>query len=336
MSCLYITEQGASLNFQSGKFIVHSKDDSVKMIPEETLESIMIFGNISVTVPAIRKCLEKGISVTFLSANGNYFGRLISTSFVNATRLKKQIYLSDADDKTLEFARKSLSAKVHNQCIIVNRYARYNQSKDELRQKSNEMGIYERKILNAKSKSEAMGYEGQAARIYFSALSDLVNDDFKFHGRSKRPPKDAFNSMLSLGYTILFYEIYAEAESHGLNPYIGFVHEIKEHHPALISDLLEEWRAPLVDSTVLKLIQGNEVSIKDFKTDEETGAVLMESNVIKLFVKTLEKKMMSNMNYLAYLTNPISFRRAIWWQAKGMASCVDQENFNEYQPLRLR
>ena len=88
-----------------------------------------------------------------------------------------------------------------------------------------------------------MGYEGSASRAYFSILSSLLPDEFQFKGRSKMPPLDAFNSLVSLGYTLLMYELYGELENKGLCPYVGFMHSDRERHPTLASDLMEEWRA---------------------------------------------------------------------------------------------
>lgn len=128
-----------------------------------------------------------------------------------------------------------------------------------------------------------MGYEVNAAREYFKALSSLIKKEFYFHGRSKRPPKDPFNSKISLEYTILMYEIVGELENKGISPYIGFMHSDIERHPTLASDLLEEWRSVIVDAIVMSLIQGNEIGIELFWRDEETGAVIISNLGINIF-----------------------------------------------------
>lgn len=334
MSCLYVTEQGSKINSSEGKIIVECKNGMNRIVPRETLESIMIFGNVLMSIAAQKACLEQGIKVTFLSTKGRYFGRLESTSHFNAERLKKQVYLSDDEGKCLEFARKIQKAKIHNQLVVLKRYER-NYYIDIMSEIDN-IAICETKVSKSQDINALMGYEGMAAREYFQAISKLIKKEFSFNGRSRRPPKDAFNSMISFGYTIVFYEIYAELENRNLSPYIGFIHKIKEKHPTLVSDMLEEWRAVLVDSTVLSLIQGNEISITEFTTDEETGGVQLSNNAIKLFVKKLENKMRMEMNYLEYLNSPVSFRRGLWHQVKTLSSCVDSGDFGEYSPLRIR
>ncbi len=198
------------------------------------------------------------------------------------------------------------------------------------------MSIYEAKLDTASTINEIIGYEGMAAREYFTALSKLIRTDFKFNGRTRRPPKDAFNSMISLGYTIIFYEIYAEIASKSLSPYIGYIHRLKERYPALVSDLLEEWRAVIIDSTVMSIIQGNEISIDEFYRDEESGGVVLSDNAVKILVKKLEQKMRKDIKYLTYLDHAVSFRRAIWWQTRTLATCIDNGSFDGYSPIRIR
>lgn len=334
MSCLYITEQGAKVSTENGKIIVDCKDGSKRSFPKETLESIMIFGNISMTLPVQKFCLEKGIKVIYLSTRGKYFGRLHSTAHFNAERLKKQVYLSDCDSSCLEFAKKIQSAKIHNQRIILKRYEKH--SDKDIKEELYRISIYENEISKCNTVDEVLGYEGMAAREYFKALSKLIKEEFSFNGRSRQPPLDPFNSMISFCYTIVFYEIYAELESRDLSPYIGFIHKIKRNHPALASDMLEEWRALLVDSTILSLVQGNEIGADEFKYDEESGAVYLSDNAMKVCVKKLEDKMRKEINYLEYLDAPVSFRHAIWWQIKSLANCIDSGSFESYQPLKIK
>lgn len=131
------------------------------------------------------------------------------------------------------------------------------------------MKILKDKISENLTLKEIMGYEGNAAREYFCGLSKIIKPEFSFKGRNRMPPKDPFNSLISLGYTLLLHEAYGEIENKGLSPYCGYLHSDHERHPTLASDLMEEWRAVIVDSVVLSLIQGNEISPDDFYTDKD-------------------------------------------------------------------
>lgn len=335
MSCLYITEQGAKVSVSGGKIIIDCKNNLRQELPEEIIESIMVFGNVEVTYGAQKRILEKGISMSFLSTRGRYFGRLHSTSNLSGECVKRQVYLSDNQEQRLIFARLTLKAKVNNQIVLLRRYSR-NRKDVNLNDEISHMSMCLKKIELAAKIDEVMGYEGTAARYYFQGLSKLVDEEFRFSGRSKRPPKDAFNSLLSLGYTIVFYEIYAELENQNIHPYISFVHSLKEHHPALVSDLLEEWRAVIVDATVLSLVQGHEIKIDMFTTDEDTGGVVISNQGVRILVRKLESKMAMRMNYLDYLDHPASFRRGIWWQARMLAHWIDYGDLSAYRPIHIR
>lgn len=334
MSCLYITENGSKVGISGGYFVVECIDGSKQMISKETLESMMVFGNVYLTVPCIKECLKKGISISMFSTGGRYFGRVESTSHINAKRLKQQVYLSDCEEMRIQFSKKIILNKIHNQRVLLNRYAR-NSTKD-ISDNIKALKIYEKKIKECVNIEKIMGYEGLSAREYFYALSQLIKEEFKFSGRTKRPPKDPFNSIISFGYTILMYNIMGEIENRGISPYIGFMHKDMERHPTLASDLLEEWRAVIVDATAMSLIQGNELDINEFQKDEGTGAVIISKKGIRVFINKLENKLQSRMNYLEYLQSPVSFRKAIWWQVSKLISCIDEGNFENYAPLRIR
>ena len=129
---------------------------------------------------------------------------------------------------------------------------------------------------------------GSAARSYFFALGTLINPDFRFRGRSRRPPQDPFNSMISLGYSIILNEIYGKLEGKGLNAYFGILHQDREKHPTLASDLMEEWRAVLVDSVSMNLVNAQDIELYDF-TYENSG-VFLTNKGFKTYVGKLEEK----------------------------------------------
>ena len=127
MSCLYVTEQGSKVSVNGGRFIIDYINELRREIPEEIIESIMVFGNVEVTHGAQKRILEKGISMSFLSTRGRYFGRLHSTSNLSAERVKKQVYLSDDQSQRVLFAKATLRAKINNQIVLLRRYSRNRQ-----------------------------------------------------------------------------------------------------------------------------------------------------------------------------------------------------------------
>lgn len=221
MSYLYVCEQGASIGYEGCRFQVKYKGELLKSVPAETLEQIQIFGRIQLTTQCMTECLQRGINVIFYSAHGAYFGRLISTNHVNVVRQRLQAALSP--DFKLTMAKNIIRAKIRNQVVVLRRYARYQKNKPEM--EINHMLLLSRMLERCETAEEIMGYEGAAARIYFSALGKLINPDFRFEGRSRRPPQDPFNSMISLGYSIILNEIYGKLEEkfHADNKYLNYV-----------------------------------------------------------------------------------------------------------------
>lgn len=333
MSYLYITEDGATLSVSGGYYVVNYRDGLVHKIPSETLESVCLFGNVTVTAPCVKKLLENGIPVSYFSKNGAYFGRLGSTRHCNIFRLKKQIYLSDDDEFSMNFSRKIISAKISNQTVILRRYARHSES--DISEETGMMKNCLSKIEGCRETEELMGYEGTAARYYFKALSKLADPGFAFEGRNRMPPRDPFNSMLSLGYTLLMYEIYGEIENRGLSPYAGFMHKDRERHPSLASDLMEEWRPVIVDSVVMSLVNGREISADEFTADEETGGVYLTKAGMKTFIKKFESKLRSETGYLVS-DSRMSFRRALWHQVNTLAEAVEKADPGCYDPVMIR
>jgi CRISPR-associated protein Cas1 len=337
MSFLYVKDQGATINVDGGYFVVKYKntgDDVIRKIPSETLEYIALFGNIQLTTEAIKKCLQKGIVVSFFSKIGVYFGRMSSMSKTNIIRQRKQFSLSGNTEFSLNLAKKLIKAKIRNQFVVLKRYvASGNPRFDEI---FKQMQDAENKIDSCVDVSAIMGYEGNASRYYFQGISQLINPEFKFNGRSRQPPKDPFNSMISFGYTLLMHEIYSAIESKGLNPYAGFLHQDRERHPTLASDMLEEWRAVLVDSMVLSLIQGNEIEREMFEAIEETGGVMLGDTAFKIFISKYEKKLRSDTKYLLYVDERVSYRRAVWLQLDLLTKAIEEENYNLYKPIQIR
>lgn len=299
MSYLYVAEQGATIGISDNRFQVRCKDSLIKSIPAETLEIIEVFGKVQITTQCLEECLKRGVNILFYSMNGSYYGRLISTSHVNVHRQKMQAEICKNEGFKLKFSKNIIDAKIRNQIVILRRYAR--NGENDIRQPVTEMQNMLKKIESRCDDIEQlMGYEGACARIYFHTLGKLINPDFAFDKRTRRPPLDPFNSMISLGYSIILNEIYGKLEGKGLNPYFGIMHKDREKHPTLASDLMEEWRAVLIDSAALSMINGHEIGKDDFYTGTEMPGVFLGREGFKAYIRKLENKFRSENRYLTY------------------------------------
>ena len=334
MSFLYITEYDANLSVKDGSILLKSKTGD-RELPVEHLEGILLFGNASMTKECSRILLQKGIPVTLLSKSGAFFGKLESTRHVNIVRQRAQFRQGDDPSFCLGFAKRIIEAKINNQIVMLRRYNRHRNAA-EADALAGKMLIQKHKVQACNAIDSLMGTEGICARYYFAALCLLVNEEFHFTGRSKMPPRDPFNSLLSLGYTMLMYEAYTACINKGLHPYAGFLHKDKASHPALASDLIEEWRAALVDSLVLNQLNSGAFKPEDFETETETQGVNLTPDALKRFIRAYEEKLMVKSRYIEEAAYPMTFRAAVMHQAGSLAKAVETGDYSVYSPLQLR
>lgn len=333
MSYLYINENGAVVGIEGNRFTVKYKDGMLQSIPAENLDGITVLGTVQITTQCMKECLERGIAVSYFSKGGRYFGRAVSTGHIRAELQRKQCDLYNTDF-ALELAKRIIDAKIHNQLVVLRRYARSRCADITEAEKMIKVSIT--KCGNASGIPELMGYEGLAAKYYFDGLSVCVDEDFKFKGRSKRPPLDEFNSMLSLGYSILMNEIYGAIELKWLNPYFGFMHRDAEKHPTLASDLMEEWRAVLVDATVMSMINGHEVGKEEFYSDVDMPGIYLSKQALKKYINKLEHKFQTDNKYLSYVNYYVSFRTGIAMQINSLVKAIEVNDAKLYEPIRIR
>lgn len=333
MGLLYVNESGAVIGVEANKCTVQYKDGMKKMIPIESLEGITIMGRSQMTTQCAEECMVRGIPVAYFSKGGRYFGRLMSTGHINVERQRRQSELYDTEF-SLQLSKNIINAKIKNQSVVLKRYEK---SKGLLlNEEQKMMDICRNKVLRCERIEESIGFEGQAARYYFQGLSKCIDDPFKFQGRSRRPPLDEFNSMISLGYSILMNEVYCKIEMKGLNPYFGFLHRDAEKHPTLASDMMEEWRAVIVDATAMSMINGHEIHKEHFVSDLEEPGYYLTKDGLKLYLNKLEKKFQTSVRYLKYVDYPVSFRRAILLQMEQLVKAIEKGDANLYEPLVIR
>ena len=145
-----------------------------------------------------------------------------------------------------------------------------------------------------------------------------------------------FNSMISLGYSILMNEVYCKIEMKGLNPYFGFIHRDAEKHPTLASDMMEEWRAVIVDATAMSMINGHEIQKEHFNFSMDEPGCYLTRDGLKIYLNKLERKFQTEVRYLKYVDYAVSFRRGIFLQMEHLAKAIEEGNANLYEPITIR
>ena len=331
MSHLYFERPGTVVGIRSNQCMIRFPNGISQTVPIESIESVTLLCPAQLTEQFMTVCLKKNIPVSYFSKGGTYFGRLVSTDNVNTKRQRIQCSLYDTPF-ALKFAERVLQAKLHNQEVILKRYARYRSV--DVTDTIKTVRYNHDRISQCKQIPEMLGHEGMAAKAYFSGLSRLIDPQFAFHGRNKRPPKDPFNTLISLGYSILMNELYGRIEAKGLNPFFGLIHRDDEKHPTLASDLMEEWRAILVDATALSLLNRHELGPEDFEYKDE-GCYLTKDG-LATFLEKFHDKMQTQTHYLSYEKGAADFYHAINLQMDHFAKAIETEDVSCYTPVIIR
>ncbi len=262
MKTLYISEQGCSVSLDGETIIIKKKDCILTKAQLPLLEQILVFGNSQITTQTIKACLKKNIPIAYLSQAGYCYGKTYATTrdSRHLHRLQQQLNSADA----LIAAQQIVKTKLSNSRTILQRQNRRLHD-DNIAVVVGKMGDIIEKIDRVKMIEQLLGFEGLGAKYYFSGLGKCIsNPDFEFTTRSRRPPADPVNAMLSFGYQVLWNHLLSIIELQGLDPYYGCLHQGSDKHPALASDLIEEFRAPIVDSLVLMMINQHSIDLTDF------------------------------------------------------------------------
>lgn len=332
MCLLYITEHNRKIHLQSGRFIITDKNNVLlKSIPRQTVTGISIFGNSQLSSHCIHYCLNNNVPVSFFSHSGRCYGHLSNLCNQNTSRIRKQFSLTLDKSFVLTMAKKFITAKIHNQSVVATRYLKSDHINSPL---SSLLQIYTTKAKTAANIASLRGFEGMAAREYFSVLSSLLPKEFQFDNRTRRPPEDPFNTMLSLGYSLLCKEIAGEVENRGLLSQAGFLHDEYRTRPSLACDMIEEWRPVIVDSLVMSLIRKHEIAITDFSYRD--GSCSLSPDGLKLFLSKFETRLLTESKYISSVNRPITFRQAIWHQANNMMKLIEENDVSLYQPVFIR
>lgn len=330
MASIYITENGTYLHKRGGKLLIDKEETTITEVPLELVENITVTNTTQISSSLITECLTKNIPISWMSTSGKMYGSLLAPSFVDIFKQKQQFDLIEEKDFYFKLAQKIVSAKIHNQLVLLRRYNR-NIKSEKVHELINYLANTQKNIKYTSDNNELLGYEGLASRTYFSALGMLINKPFQFTKRTKQPPRDPFNTMLSMGYSILFNEILSNIIAIGLHPYIGFFHQLAKGHPALVSDLIEEWRAVIVDALVISLIKRGSITENMFTLNKKGCYFSPEGK--KIFLNAYNKKINTKNKYIS---GEHSYRDSLRIQCQNYAQAISNKNINIYTPIKLK
>lgn len=330
LNTLYVTTPEAYLS-KDGLNVVVSVDKEERFrIPIMNVESIVTFGYMGASPGLMKLCMENNVSLSFLSPQGRFISRVQGATRGNVLLRKKQYALSEDENVALHLAKLFITGKVFNTRSILQRYIRDNGADEDVEYIIKQLEWRKKCVMSAENMDILRGEEGYAANSYFSVFSHLIlnqKEDFPFNGRSRRPPKDEVNAMLSFVYTLIANDMVAALETVGLDPYVGFMHTLRPGRISLALDMMEELRVYLGDRLVLSMINRKQVTKKDFIRQGDESFV-MTDDCRKELLTTWQKRKKEVIEH-PYLKDKIPIGLLPYTQAMLLARFL-REDLDDY------
>lgn len=352
LNTLYITSDDAYVHKERETFVVEVENKKVFQAPVHSIENIVCFGFKALSPALMAFCTENNVGISYLSENGRFLARVSGPQQGNVLLRKAQYAMSDSEPRSLSIARPIIAAKVANYRNLLLRHQRNHSpvedclDEEESASKSDEhsssavesiaaaMGVRMADIQHAETLDELRGLEGECAAMYFGVLSALIKvKDFEFTSRSKRPPLDPANALLSFLYAILVNDVRSALETTGLDPQVGFLHQLRSGRPSLALDIMEEFRAYLGDRIMLNLINLKQVSKEDFEI-RESGEVRMSDEARKTVLATYQKRKQEEITH-PFLGEKMTIGLLPHIQAQLLARYV-RGDMQEYPPFYVK
>ena len=295
LNTLFVTSEDAYLALENENVVIYKEEGKAAQYPLQVLENIVSFSYKGASPALMGACVERDIGLSFLTPNGRLLARAAGASRGNVLLRKAQYRISDSLSESCRVARSLIFGKVYNSRWVLERTLRDHALRvntDKLREASLHLQAQLSPLLTTEDLDSLRGMEGEASACYFGVWDEMIlnqKTDFRFQGRSRRPPLDRVNAVLSMTYTLLTHDCAAALESVGLDAYVGFMHRDRPGRTSLALDLMEELRAPLADRLVLTLINTRVLQKQHFRT-QSGGAVLLTDDGRKLLLNAWQSR----------------------------------------------
>lgn len=295
LNTLYITTAEAYVALDGETVLVKKDEQTLIRVPLHNLEGIVTFGYTGASPALMGACAKRNISLCFMTANGRFRARVIGESHGNVTLRKAQYRVSESEEESLAIAKNFIIGKVYNAKWIIERALRDHAVRldvEVLKGVSVTLTSTLCEIKEAINLEQLRGVEGKAAAQYFSVFDSLILQQegfFFWQGRSRRPPTDNVNALLSFIYTMLANDCAAALEAVGLDAYVGFLHRDRPGRVSLALDMMEELRGVVADRFVITLINKRIINEKGFEKRED-GAVIMNDTTRKAVLSAWQER----------------------------------------------
>ncbi len=311
LNSLFVTQPDVYLSLDGDNIVLQKEQEKLGRVPLHNLESVVSFGYTGASPALMGYCAERNISLVFLTMNGRFLARVIGESRGNVVLRKKQYRVSEDEMQSAHIARNFIVGKIYNQKWMIERATRdypLRVDVEKFKEVSQQLSAIILEVRACEDLERLRGLEGQAAISYNKLLDQMIlqqKEDFYFHIRSRRPPLDNVNAMLSFAYTLLANDVASALEGVGLDAYVGFLHRDRPGRASLALDVMEELRGVYADKFVLTLINKRMVSKDDF-LKKENGAVIMKDEARRSFLSEWQNKKQEKITH-PYLGEKISW-----------------------------
>jgi CRISPR-associated protein Cas1 len=291
MPPIYVTQQNSKLRINNRRLQVENDQtgEVLASAPLSHVEQVVLFGNVSLTTPAIDALLAQESEVVFLTQRGEYRGRLVGRVTPHVPLRRAQYRRLEEPDFTLGMAKGFVTAKLSHQRALLQRH---NRERGDLVIAGTVEALAQalEQVGHKTALSSLLGVEGAATAAYFGGLRRLFDPQWGFDERNRRPPRDPVNVLLSLGYTLLGELTSSAAQTVGLDPYAGFLHTVEYNRPALGLDLLEEFR-PVIDGLALWCLNSGQLKAEDFTPGPAQRPVMLGERGLKVYLLAYEQRL---------------------------------------------